>query len=486
MRFNINKTMLIGLSCLTLFSASPLLQSCKDEDEALKSVDLRYKVEESYLVEAKSPEAISFKVKSTDPWEVFGKYDWYTLSPDKGEAGETYTVTLTCKENTNLDDRIDTINIKSDYWTGKRFTVTQKGIAFLQVEGTDFVLSKENDQKAFQIVSNQKWTAEVTSGNDWLSIASGESGEINGEIAVKSTVNTGEQRTGKVTIYDRHGVARQVVACVQNGVMLSPAIPENEKWFVSYETEQVLEIAVEANSEWTASKDNEEDDWFTITQTSFNGSAKLQINLSEHKGSQVRTGVVVLASKAAEGVTPVVKKVKFKQANPQTPVVKEVNQTITGSYSTPGSQLPGLYKFYFDPMTTKEFKMFCLWGENELRYHILDGITTLSTRPWCADVFDERGDCRKSVDLTKPNVLSFDIAESIDAQGNSWIYTDWILNGISIVANISDGITNSGFDDSWKVPWSVATKGGTFSISVAGGSAILKKYEYIAPLVWGD
>lgn len=486
MKFNIPKITLLGLSGLMLLSASSMLQSCQDEDEAMKWVDLRYRVEDSYLVEAKNPEAISFKVKSTAPWEVFGTYEWYTLSPDKGEADETYTVTLTCKENTNLDDRIDTINIKSDYWTGKRFTVTQKGIAYLNVEGTDFVLSKENDQKAFQVIANQKWTAKVTNGDDWLSIASGESGELNGEIAVKATVNTGEQRTGKVTIYDRHGVARQVVACVQDGVLLSPAIPENEKWFVAYEAEQVLEIAVEANAEWTASKENEEDDWFTIAQTSFTGSDKLRINLSEHKGSQVRTGVVVLASKAAEGVTPVVKKVKFKQANPQTPVVKEVNQAITGSYNTPGGQLPGLYKFYFDPMTTKKFKMFCLWGEYELRYHIFDGITNLSTRPWCADVFDEHGGCRVSVDVTKPNVLSFDIAESIDAQGNSWIYTDWILNGTSIVANISDGITNSGFDDTWKAPWSVATKGGTFSISVEGGSATLKKYEYIAPLVWGD
>ncbi|UVP34840.1 hypothetical protein NXW58_08100 [Bacteroides faecis] len=79
------------------------------------------------------------EVKSTDPWEVFGKYDWYTISPSTGEAGETYTVTVICKENTELDDRIDTLNIKSDYWTGKRFVLTQKGTAYLNVEGVDMI-----------------------------------------------------------------------------------------------------------------------------------------------------------------------------------------------------------------------------------------------------------------------------------------------------------------------------------------------------------
>lgn len=486
MRLNVNRITLLGLSCLTLLSASLLLQSCKDDDEAKKWVDLRYRVEESYLIEAKNPEPVSFNVKSTDPWEVFGKYDWYSISPDKGEASETYNITITCKENTGLDDRIDTINIKSDYWTGKRFTLTQKGTAFLNVEGTDFLLSKDNDQKTFKVLSNQKWTAKVTEGADWLSISSGESGEMNGEITVNSTVNTGEQRTGKVTIFDRHGVARQIVACVQDGVLLSPAIPENGKWFVAYKEAQTLEIAVEANSEWTASKDNEEDDWFTITKTSFTNSDKLIISLSEHLGSKVRIGVVVLTSKAEEGVTPVVKTVKFKQANPQTPVVKEVNQTIIGSYSGPGNLMPGIYKFYLAPMTTKKFKLFFIWGDNELRYHIMDGITNLSTRPWCADVFDDRGDCRVSVDTSKPNVLSFNIAESIDAKGKAWIFTDWILNDKSIVANISDGIDNAGYGDTWQVPWSVAAAGGNFFMSVDGGSAILEKYEYIAPLVWGD
>ena len=153
----IHKIAFLSFSLCTLISASWLLQSCNNDDEAMKSVDLRYRVEDSYLREARNPEPISFQVKSTDPWEVFGKYDWYTISPNKGEAGETYNVTITCKENTNLDDRVDTINIKSDYWTGKKFILTQKGIAYLNVEGVNMIDQEGNDE-TFDVLANQKWT----------------------------------------------------------------------------------------------------------------------------------------------------------------------------------------------------------------------------------------------------------------------------------------------------------------------------------------
>jgi hypothetical protein len=444
MKFNINKMTLLKLSYFTLLVVLPLLQSCKSEDEAIEWVDLRYKVEDSYLVDAKQVEKVSFQVKSTDSWEVFGKYDWHTISPDQGEADEIATVTIVCKENTNLDNRIDTINIKSNYWTGKKFILKQKGIAFLNVDNIDFILNKNEDQKSFTVLSNQKWSAKVTEGDNWLSLVSGELGEMNGEIKIKSQINTGEQRTAKVSIFDRHGVVRQIVDCVQDGVMLLPATPENDKWFVTYEQLQTLEIAVEANAEWIASKDNEDDDWYTITKKSFSGSDKLMIQLSENKGSNVRTGVINLASKAAEGATPVVKQVKFKQANPQIPEVKVLNQTINGSYYGPGSLPAGIYHFHVSAMSSTQFNLFFSWGDIELRYWIQDATTVLSTRPWCADVFAEHGNCRKPVDVSKPNIFTINIEENIDSKGQSWIYSEWMLNGTKIVSAISDGLTDAG------------------------------------------
>lgn len=489
----IQRIALLSFSLFTLASTSTMMQSCKDDDEAMKWVDLRYRVEDSYLREAKNPEPVTFLVKSTDPWEVFGKYDWYTISPDKGEAGETYTVTITCKENTELDDRIDTINIKSDYWTGKKFVLTQKGTAYLNVEGVDRI-DQFGGAETFDVLSNQKWTAKVTQGEIWLSIQSGASGELDGKITVTASANTGEQRTGIVTIYDRHGKIAQEVECTQNGVLLTPATPENGNWFAIYEQAQQLIIPVEANTEWSVSKENEvDDDWYDFEKSSFNGTDNLVINVSEHKGSSVRTGVIVLATKADEGATPLIKTVKFKQANPKIPVVKEVNQTVSGDYYGPGSLMPGRYNFYLEPFGNTQINFFFIWsGSNpyaELRYHILNKKTNLSTTPWCSDVFSENSSCIHSVDTSKPNVLSFDIREAVDTKDptKSWIYTEWILNDVVIAKATSDGISDAnGTSDTWKVPFDQISAGGNFLLRASGGSAVLTKWEYIAPLVWGD
>ncbi len=52
-------------------------------------------------------------------------------------------------------------------------------------------------------------------------------------------------------------------------------------------------------------KKNEADDtWYHFEKTSFDGSADVVINVDAHEGSSVRTGIIVLSTKAAEGATP--------------------------------------------------------------------------------------------------------------------------------------------------------------------------------------
>ena len=464
-----------------------------EEKEDLKWVDLRYRVEDSYLLTATNPEVIKFQVKSTDTWEILGSQSWYKISPDKGEAGDTYDVTITSEENTNLDDRTDTISIKSDYWIGKTFTVTQKGIAYLNYENVS-IIPQLGGNMTFDILSNQKWTAKVTDGDVWLSIVEGTPGELNGSLTVLATPNSGEMRTGRGTIYDRHSQPVQIVECVQDGVMLNPQVPENGLWYQLYEQAQKLVIPVESNAAWTIKKENEADeDWYTFEKTSFDGSDNIVVNLTENVTSKVRTGVIVISTVADEGATPLVKYVKFKQANPLIPEVKEVNATISGDYYGPGGLMPGRYNFYLAPLGSTNMNLFFIWsGSNpyaELRYHIVNKKTQLSTTPWCSNVFNESASCIHDVDTSIDNVLSFNIEKYIDENDPSkvWIYTEWILNDKVIAKAISDGKNDvNGTDDTWKVPFDQISAGGNFLLRATGGNLTLKKYEYIAPLDWGE
>lgn len=489
-----HKTKLWAFSLSALLALLPLIQGCgNDNEESVTPVDLRYRVDQdAYTVDKDGMEKVSFLVKSSTTWEVFGesKADWYTISPATGEAGETYTVTISCKANTELDDRMETINIKSDYWTGKRFTITQKGTAYLNVENVEMI-DQEGTASTFNVKSNQKWTAEVTDGDVWLSIKSGTSGEADGTITVSATPNTGEQRTGIVTIYDRYGEIAQKVKCTQDGVVLTPDTPENGAYFVMYEEKQRLTIHVESNTEWMVSKENPQDDtWYSFENDldSFDGSADLIINVDENEGSNVRTGIILLSTKADEGATPLVRTIKIKQANPRRPVSHD-GQVVSGDLYGPGSLMPGIYNFYVEPFGDTQINIFFIWNGDpyaELRYHILNKKTQLSTTPWCSDVFNENSACTVSVNTAQVNVFTLDIQE-IETETGVWIYTEWILNGQLIAKAISDGANDTtGASDNWKVPFSNAQNGGNFLFRATGGSATLTKWEYIAPLAWGD
>lgn len=486
-RYTLVWSLLFALGLMTL------VQSCNEKEGPMKWVDLRYRVEQdSYLIDAKGTETVSFLVKSTDSWEVFGtkRENWYRISPDQGDPGETFTVTITCEENTDLDDRADTINIKSDYWTGKQFLLTQKGIAYLDYEPVTNIL-QEAGTTVVSVLANQKWTAEVTDGDIWLSIKSGASGELNGTITVQATANSGEQRTGIVTVYDRHGVAVLEVPVTQNGVILDTPVPENGSWFRLYEEAQVLELPVQSNAKWTVAKGNpEDDDWYSFETAEFDGDGVIRVNVNEHVGTSVRTAEIVLSTVADEGATPLVKTIRFKQANPPVVTTTVVNKTVAGgTWWGPSGLKPARYNIYLDSYTG-DIKFFWVWNVSpytELRYHIIGGKTQLSTTPWCNNVHQWVGSTLIPVDGTKQNVLSLNIDKYVDTTGKEpkeWIYVEWILNDVVIAHAISDGKDdNTGADDNFKLPYADIAGGASFQMN---GNFTVSKWERVDHLVWGE
>lgn len=499
MKFNINKIAWLGLSCLMLLATFTLLQSCQEEEEATKWVDLRYKFagETPYVFAAKDAAPQELYVKSTDAWEVFGTQDWYTISPDKGGAGEKYTVTITCKDNNDLDDRIDTINIKSDYWTGKRFAIIQKGTAYLRTSTLEEIV-KEGDTKTITVEANQKWTAKVTEGEAWLTIEQGATGEMNGTITVKAVANKGEKRTGKVSLYDRHGVELTDVAvtCVQNGVTLSPAVPENGKWFALQAEAQKLTIPVDADVEWTVKKADEEDEWYTINGAETT-QRQLVIDVTQNKGQQVRTTIVILTSKAEIGAEPVVKEVKIKQINLEYSIFKDVKKTINSSSTyTEGNLSYGTYIIYVtQPLDAADFGMTLQWSWgtgtadiSNVQYHIRNHIAKPQTSPWNNTLNMGLADTSPYYQtLTDaPHSLGFRLepGTACDDAGN--------LTGGNIIWYV-DGVEKANFS---KVKskfnpanlWHELTEPiATLTLNCAGaGSVYVEKYEFIPALDWGE
>lgn len=500
----------IAFSVLSLFtlSATFWLQGCKDEEQS-NWVDLRYRVEDSYVLPHHATEteglSITFKVKSTDPWEVFGEADtgWYTISPASGDdPNTTYDVTITCQPNESLDDRTDLISIKSDYWTGKQFTLTQKGTAFLNqdyeaVEGKGMI-PMEGTPVTFTVTSNQNWTAEVTDG-DWLRIVSGASGSGDGSATVETTVtleadpNSGARRYGTIAIYDRNGEQVQTVAVTQDGVQLEPEQPVNEdgNWWRLYDEAQQLVIHVESNSEWSVSKENElNDSWFDFEQTEFSGSADLVINVQQHDaGSNVRSANIILSSVSDDpSIEPVTTTIRIKQASSEASrtTTTEENGNVSGDYYFASNIQPGRYNFYVGPFGDSYLELFFMWagvvtsnGEYcQFNYKVQNSETKLSTTPWSNVIYEEA--THHAVDTSVDNVLSIDYTLVTNESG-TWLRPEFFLNGVSLGATVSDG------SNEWRVAYSaIQNVGGQLLMRCTSGSIPFYKWDYITPIEWGE
>ncbi len=460
-------------------------QSCKD-DETMKWVDLRYKTNDSYTISSDGRQTVDIQVKSTEPWIVYSNHsDWCTISPDQGKANELYDVQITYKPNTELDDRTDTITIKSDYWIGKEIAVVQKGIAYMTLEDNlDFFLGKEeNSIRTFKVKSNQKWSTAVTEGNKWLSITAGETGEADGDVTVQCKVNKGEKRYGKIVVYDRHGIATAEVTCTQDGVQLDP---ESTSLRTEHTAHEII-LHVVANTEWTVTKDNVDAEWYSFEQTEFEGTQDLVIRLDANTGTSVLKTTFTLSTKAAEGITPVTRTITLKQANEATAIRHEFddpnNWTINSGTSMIDGDLtciaarvsrdnfaPGYYSFRIKSMTDDAHStIFFTYGSKEIRWHMNMGTgkTNYSTTPW-TPVIERNKTFDKSL---KSYTLGLNLIPSTTA---GLMKIEWYL----------DGVLMDSYDNENGVSFDYASA--FVYIGANTGTVVYDWWEYTAPINWGD
>ena len=489
------------------------LGGCQEPvEEPMKSVDLRFRVEDSYSLPSTSPEAFTFLVKSTDPWTVRSyNPEWCTITPATGEGyyiineAVTDTVTVQYADNTELDDRIDTLEIKSDYWVGKLVTVYQKGIAYLDVKDEEQALeiSEEGGSLTFNISANQNWSAAVIEGAEWLSIASGETGSLDGSVSLSVKENTGEKRYGAVSVLDRHGEERVVVKVTQNGVQLDPATFEIRAAF----NQGVYELDVVSNASWKAEKTDDKAQWFAFENPENTGSATLRIVMNNNEGNSLRKTAITITTIAGPGEPVVVREVVLKQAYFQVPdrtvftdsemvdwtPDKGVNPVYLGAEGTyfeatsSGSTYARLYRSGM-PMGTHTFRWHSfspevrvrLWwtfgNNNEIKYNLRDkadgagGFTEISTSPSGpdADFVDLEG-----IDMTVPHEMTVKFTPSEINEG--YCHVQFILDGVEFQS--FDTGDNAVMECTWQKE--IGMYFGCYT-----GSAICEWYDYTEPFSW--
>ena len=491
------------------------LQGCqKKAEEAVKTVDLRYRANDSYDLPATGAQSFTILVASTDPWTVTSEHpDWCIISEEEGEASNPElvhtgkatptTIRVQYYDNTFLDDRTDKITIQSDYWVGKVITVRQKGIAFLTIPEADLDLSveKAGGNYYIHINSNQPWSARVTDG-DWISITDGASGEGVGTVTVTALDNVAELRYAEVTVYDRHEVASAKILFTQDGVQLVPAVTEVRAGFDQLSSE--LEIT--SNTDWVVVKASESDDWFTLENASGKGNGTVKINFTQNNDEGLRKADVIVKNVVANPEDfQVEKTIVVKQAYKIEPVrvvvdndelslwksdwanaptyAKGVGTTFVGKARLNRSMAFGSYTFRWSNFVTdpelggpRIRHWFCFNESCELKADIRPADVKVSFD------FNAAGDGNKPSlnsytaidDWTQPIELTI----KFDPSGAEHCHVTYLVNGVEA----------GSFDTSPDLLRSVTWNAGInmyFGVDVAG-SALCEWYEYTAPMNWDE
>lgn len=502
-----------------IFCAAAVLlgvpQGCqKKAEEAVKTVDLRYRANDSYDLPATGAQSFTILVASTDPWTVTSEHpDWCIISEEEGEASDPElvhtgkaaptTIRVQYYDNTFLDDRTDKITIQSDYWVGKVITVNQKGIAFLTIPESDLDLSveKAGGNYYIHINSNQPWSARVTDG-DWISITDGASGEGVGTVTVTALDNVAELRYAEVTVYDRHEVASAKILFTQDGVQLVPAVTEVRAGFDQLSSE--LEIT--SNTDWVVVKASESDDWFTLENASGTGNGTVKINFTQNNDEGLRKAEVIVKNVVANPEDfQVEKTIVVKQAYKIEPVrvvvdndelslwksdwanaptyAKGVGTTFVGKARLNRSMAFGSYTFRWSNFVTdpelggpRIRHWFCFAESCELKADIRPADTKVSFD------FNAAGDGNKPSlnsytaidDWTQPIELTI----KFDPSGAEHCHVTYLVNGVEA----------GSFDTAPDLLRSVTWNAGInmyFGVDVAG-SALCEWYEYTAPMNWDE
>ena len=493
---------------------------------ATNGIDSRYTEETStYDIESDDPDPIALVVKSSKPWSIRSTHPtWCTIDVEGGQAvadslvhlgkGENTPITIKYYNNHNLDDRLDTLIIYSDYWIGKKIFVHQAGIAYLDVESKSLPMAKNGSETVLNVLSNQKWSAEVQEGkgDKWLTIKEGTaSGEGNGQVILVGQDNVGEEREAIVRIYDRHGnKMRWYVTVNQAGISLNPigAIETDEDEYEVRGLHDQEEIAIEvvANSEWTAVKQKESDTWFSFADAdpTYPGNATLRIKLTESNLSVVREAFIILKT---TGETTVSKKIKVRQAyKPATVHNSFTDQDVydawpdskntSNGYVNPPQKVDngmklvqncqvrrekmpfiGTYTFHWaDIEETAKIKMwFYLKGSKTITFDIAKGEAKVS------GISQFLNNVKSTTYDTSQNWHDLTI-ETTEAPGEeegsgSFCHIVFKLDGVEFAS-----CTTSETNDPSCV-WGVIVDQLYLAV-VDGGSAVLEWYDYTPPFTW--
>jgi hypothetical protein len=217
----------------------------------------------------------------------------------------------------------------------------------LSVNPTSRNVDSEAGTTTFSIsntgVDTMAWTAEVTSGNDWLTIISGESGSDSGTISCQYDANVEtDPRTGviRITATGASGSPMDVTVTQQAHVSCAYSIfPTSGSFSADGESKSISVTPSSSNCTWTTS---ESLSWVSVSPTSGTGSGSVTVSIDSNTGD-ARSGSVTIAGET------------YEISQGEAPCTYEISPT-SGSFSSDGGT---------DTVSVTASRSNCTWTTSE-------------------------------------------------------------------------------------------------------------------------
>ena len=153
---------------------------------------------------------VSVTAQSSCTWTATSNDSWITITAGSNGTGNG-TVNYSVSANTSTGQRTGTMTI-----AGETFTITQEGLTCsFSISPVSQSFDSTGGTGSVNITTQNgcSWTA--TSNDSWISITSGNNGTGNGTVNYSVSTNTGNERTGTMTI------AGQTFTVTQEGYQVS-------------------------------------------------------------------------------------------------------------------------------------------------------------------------------------------------------------------------------------------------------------------------
>jgi BACON domain-containing protein/all-beta uncharacterized protein len=219
---------------------------------------------------------------STCSWTSASNATWVTVAAGASGTGNG-VVTLTIAANTAVQ-RDGTVTI-----AGQTFTVSQAAVApcSFSISPTTQSVPAQGGSVPVQVTSASgcAWTA--TSGATWINVSGAGDGNGNGTVTVVVAANTGNARSGAVTIAGQTFTVNQATGCTFS-------IAPSSQAFGSDPNSGVVTVTTQAGCSWTSS--SSDPDWLSITsgQTGTGNGTVMYAVAANGKHSD-RTGRITIA-----------------------------------------------------------------------------------------------------------------------------------------------------------------------------------------------